>query len=304
MKIVLTGATGLVGRALKEELFSRGHQVFCLSRQLNPGMILWNPQENKFPAIIFDDAQAVIHLAGEPIAAGLWTKKRKELIYDSRVSVTARFATFLANLKKPPRVFLSASAIGFYGNRGEEELDEESAGGHSFLADLCQAWEKAAFPLSSVGTRLLQARFGIVLARKGGALDVLKKVFRYGLGGPLGEGNQFMSWVALHDAVKAIVFAFENDFLEGPFNVTSPSPVTNKEFSMTLARVLKKPCIFKAPGWLLKRLPGHMGDDFFLASQRVMPRVLLKNGFRFEFPRLTDALARSISGALIKGVNL
>jgi hypothetical protein len=232
----------------------------------------------------------VVHLAGESIAAGRWTEKKKRRIRDSRVRGTRLLAESLAGLQNPPRVFVGASAMGYYGDRGEEVLREESAPGTLFLSAVCREWESAAQPLSARGVRVVHARFGLVLGSSGGALAKMLPPFRLGLGGVLGRGDQYMSWISLDDAVGALLHALSTESLSGPVNAASPAPVTNREFTKTLGRVLGRPTIFPLPAWAARLIFGQMAEELLLASARLEPAKLLKTGFTFRHPDLETAL--------------
>jgi uncharacterized protein len=239
-----------------------------------------------------ENADAVVHLAGAPIAVR-WTARRKREILESRVSGTRRIVDAIAKLQRAPRVFVSASAIGYYGDRGGEELTEESSPGTDFLADVVREWERAA---QGASVRSVQLRFGIVLSPRGGALAKMLPAFRIGIGGRLGSGGQWMSWIAIHDLVRAIRFAITSDSLHGPLNAVAPHPVTNAEFTETLGRVVRRPAMIPVPAFALRALFGEMAGLTLLASQRVSPRRLERAGFQFEYPTLEGALRHELSG--------
>ncbi|HET7113332.1 MAG TPA: TIGR01777 family oxidoreductase, partial [Pyrinomonadaceae bacterium] len=229
---------------------------------------------------------AVVHLAGENIAEGRWTSEKKRAIRESRVKGTALLSETLATLHKPPSVFLSASAIGYYGNRGDESLTESSPPGNDFLAGVCQEWEKATTPAAEKEIRTVRARFGIILAEDGGALAKMLTPFRMGIGGRIGDGKQWMSWISLDDVVGAIQFMLHDRFVNGPVNFVAPHPVTNAEFTKTLGRVLSRPTFFPVPAFGVRLAFGEMADALLLSSQRVVPEVLQSGGFGFNWPRL------------------
>lgn len=292
LRVAVTGATGLVGSTLVPFLTAGGHRVQRLVRHPSgpSGDIPWDPARGLLEAGALEGLDAVVHLAGESIAAGRWTDARKRAIRDSRIEGTRLLAGTLAGLARPPRVLVAASATGFYGDRGEEELDEQSAPGQGFLADVCRQWEGASAPARERGIRVVLLRTGLVLTPSGGALASLLRPFRLGAGGPIGRGRQFMSSIALDDLIGAIHFALGTEGLEGPVNAVGPHPVTNREFVRTLGRVLRRPALVPLPAPAVRLLLGEMGDALLLASARVVPRVLERAGFRFRHPRLEDAL--------------
>ncbi|MBK9695354.1 MAG: TIGR01777 family protein [Elusimicrobia bacterium] len=292
MKLLISGSTGLIGQALTAAAMERGHEVTRLSRgnAVTAPRVLWDPVTGQIPLRLLEGFDAVIHLAGESIAAGRWTAARKKRIRDSRVYGTSNLVKALTTLERPPRIFLSASAIGFYGDRGNDVLSEDSVAGEGFLPSVCREWEAAADPLRSAGLRVAHARFGIVLSRRGGALPKMLLPFRLGLGGAMGNGRQWWSWVALPDAVEALLHILHNDSLSGPVNVTAPGAVTNRAFTDTLGRVLRRPTVMPLPGFVARLLMGEMASGLLLASARVEPRRLAQSGFQFRFPDLATAL--------------
>ncbi len=295
MKVAVTGATGLVGSALVPFLLSGGHEVVPLRRVSAggggdgdaPG---WDPQAGALSPGVADGLDAVVHLAGENIAAGRWTAARKARIRDSRVNGTRHLAEALAALAEPPRTLVVASAIGFYGDRDDEVLDETSAPGEGFLPDVCQAWEAAAAPAREAGIRVVHLRIGIVLTPAGGALGQMLLPFRMGVGGVIGSGRQYMSWVALDDVLGGVLHALRTENLAGAVNMVAPNPVTNREFTKTLGRVLRRPTIFPLPALGARLAFGEMADALLLASTRVEPARLREGGFAFGYPGLEDAL--------------
>ena len=296
MRILISGASGLVGTALSSALVSEGHTVHRLARAgtwavREPGAVRWYLEGNEFDSSAAEGADAVVHLAGVSIAAGRWTSARKRELYSSRVDVTRFLITNFTRLKQPPRVFLSASAIGYYGNRRDEELTEESPSGNDFLAGLARDWEAAAAEAERFGARVAMLRFGVILARHGGALPRIALPFRLGLGGRIGSGKQWMSWLTLEEATGILRFALANDAVRGPANAVAPDPVTNSEFTKTLARVLHRPAILPAPGFALRLMLGEMAEALLLSSQRVLPRKLQGLGYAFQAPLLGLALA-------------
>ena len=292
MKLLISGSTGLIGEALTRAVQDQGHEVTRLSRgnAVTAPRVLWDPVTGQIPLRLLEGFDAVIHLAGESIAAGRWTAARKKRIRDSRVYGTSNLVKALTTLERPPRIFLSASAIGFYGDRGNDVLSEDSVAGEGFLPSVCREWEAAADPLRSAGLRVAHARFGIVLSRRGGALPKMLLPFRLGLGGAMGNGRQWWSWVALPDAVEALLHILHNDSLSGPVNVTAPGAVTNRAFTDTLGRVLRRPTVMPLPGFVARLLMGEMASGLLLASARVEPRRLAQSEFQFRFPDLATAL--------------
>jgi uncharacterized protein (TIGR01777 family) len=299
MNIVIAGASGLVGSALVPQLPAAGHAVRRLVRRpiANETEIEWRPDEGKLDAEALEGIDAVINLAGENLAAGRWTAARKERILRSRVDATRTLAVAIGKMRRKPRVFLNASAAGFYGDRGDEKVTERSKLGQGFLPGVCLAWETHAEGAARQGVRTVLLRFGVILGRNGGALAKMLPVFRLRLGGPLGDGRQWMSWVALDDVVGAILHAMANERVQGPVNVVAPEPVTNAEFSQALGRVLGRPARLKAPAWALYLLFGEMANEALLASTRAEPRKLQETGYRFHQPELEPALRSILLGA-------
>jgi uncharacterized protein (TIGR01777 family) len=290
MRIAITGATGLVGRALAPFLTTQGHTVVPVSRRALPGGIQWQPASDRLDAAAWDGLDAVIHLAGENIADGRWSDDRKRALTTSRTGPTALLARTLAALDRPPSVLLSASAIGIYGDGGDEVLTEQSPPADDFLGSLGQAWEAAADPARDAGIRVVHPRFGLILTPAGGVLDRMLTPFRLGAGGTLGAGRQWMSWVAIDDVLGAIHHALATPTIAGAMNVVAPTPVRNSEFTRVLAAVLSRPAILPAPAIALRLVFGEMADALLLASQRVTPSVLQQTGYRFRQPALEPAL--------------
>src|SRR4051794_18787947 len=293
LHVAVTGASGLIGSAVTRRLTSTGHRVSRLVRhQPRAGEIFWDPEGGALDRRSLEGVDAVIHLAGENVGAR-WTSARKARIRSSRVAGTRLLAETLAGLQRPPKVLISASAVGIYGNRGDEVLTEQSPPGNrdrDFLVSVTEEWERAADPARAEGIRVVHPRFGIVLSPAGGALRKLLLPFRVGLGGRLGCGSQWMSWISIDDVVEALLHVLANDGLEGPVNVTAPEPLTNAEFSRTLARVLSRPAVFPVPAAALRLLLGEMAGGTILSSARVLPRRLLQSGFSFARPDLESAL--------------
>jgi uncharacterized protein (TIGR01777 family) len=289
MRIAITGATGMVGRALVPMLTAEGHTVVPVSRRPITGGIQWDPTRSLDP-VKWEGLDAVIHLAGENIADGRWTAERKRLLRDSRVGPTRRLAEALASLARPPRVLLSASAVGIYGDTGDQVATEATPAADDFLGELGAAWEAAAVPARDAGIRVVHPRFGIILSSDGGALAKMLPTARLGVGGPLGGGSQWMSWVALDDVVGAVYHLLADAALQGPVNVVAPTPVRNAEFAETLGAVVHRPAVLPVPAFALRALFGEMADATLLASSRVAPTVLEASGYRFRFPELAGAL--------------
>jgi hypothetical protein len=292
MRILVTGSTGLVGRALVAFLESGGHAVYCLTRRpaTTDREIEFNPSKGAIHPSDMEGFDAVIHLAGDPIAKGRWTAEKKRLIRDSRVPFTRRLAETLGALKKPPAVLISASATGYYGTRGDRILRESDPPGQGFLPEVCLEWEGATEPASQGGIRVVHLRTGLVLTPAGGALEPMLLPFSFGLGGPLGHGRQWWSFIALDDLLYAIHHILMNDSIRGPVNATSPEPLTNAEFTKILGRVLNRPALIPVPKFALELALGAMTEPLLLASARVNPERLLDSGFEFAYPSLEPAL--------------
>jgi hypothetical protein len=282
-----------MGSALVPTLIAGGHTVTRLVRSTpRPGQaeIPWNPAARSIGTPALEGFDAVVHLAGDNIASGRWTAAKKASIRNSRVQGTTVLCEALAQLVKPPKVLLSASAIGYYGDRGETTLREESLPGTGFLAEVCQAWEAATAPAAQRGLRVVHLRFGMVLSPAGGALAKMLTPFRLGLGGVIGTGKQYMSWIALDDVLGAIHHALNTEALQGPVNVVAPSAVTNREFTTTLGKVLRRPTWLSLPAFAVRLMFGEMGDALLLASTRVAPARLMASGYTFQYPELEKAL--------------
>ena len=291
MKILVTGATGLVGSALVPFLAGGGHEVSRLGRAAaGAGDIRWDPDAGVLDAAALEGFEGVIHLAGENVASGRWTEARKRRIKESRVNGTRLLAETLAGLERPPRVLVSASAVGFYGDRGEDELTEGSPAGAGFLSDVCREWEAATEAAEGKGIRVAHARLGVVLARDGGALAKMLTPFRLGAGGIIGNGRQYMSWITLDDTVAAIGHLLATEAASGPVNVVAPAAVTNREFTKPLGRVLRRPPLFPMPGFAARLAFGEMADALLLASTRVKPAGLLDSGYAFRHGTLGEGL--------------
>lgn len=291
MRIAVTGSTGLVGSALVPFLTTGGHEVVRIVRKrTSEEDSSWTPEAGLIDTERLEGLDAVVHLAGENIAARRWNVAQKARIRDSRIQGTTLLSETLARLRQPPRVLICASAIGFYGDRGDEELIETSASGNGFLPEVCREWEAATAAAENAGIRVVHMRFGIILSPKGGALAQMLTPFRLGVGGRLGNGRQWMSWIALDDAIGAIYHALATQTLRGPVNTVAPKPATNVDFTKTLGRVLHRPTIFPIPAFVARLAFGELANDLLLASTRVVPRALLDSGYEFIFPDLEQAL--------------
>lgn len=294
-RIAVTGSTGLVGSILLPRLRDRGVAVRRIIRSSpNAEHLLWDPTAEHWDATALDGFDAVVHLAGENIGASRWTAKVKQRIRDSRVRGTRLISEGLARLKSPPRTLVTASAVGFYGDRGDEELDEESRGGTGFLAEVAAEWERMTRPALEAGIRVVQLRFGAILSREGGALAKMLTPFRLGLGGKIGSGRQYWSWISVVDAVGAVEHALATESLSGPVNVVAPQAATNAEFTSTLGRVLRRPTWIPMPALAARVALGEMANELLLTSIRAVPRKLLATGFVFQHPKLEDALRAAL----------
>ncbi len=292
MRILLTGSSGLIGHALISFLTADGHKVVRLTRsetRASGRHISWDPVAGTINTDDLGGFDAVVHLAGESIV-GRWTPEKKARILESRVKGTRLLCESLAHLRKRPIVLVSASAIGFYGDRGDRMLDEESSAGSLFLSKVAKAWEAATEPARRDGIRVVNLRIGFVLSPAGGGLAAMLLPFKLGIGGRVGSGRQYVSWIAIDDVVGAISHAILSDSLRGPVNAVAPHPVTNREFTKTLGRVLWRPTIFPLPAFAAHLVMGEMADELLLASTRVEPKRLLTSGYEFKFPQLRDAL--------------
>lgn len=295
-KVVVAGGSGRIGGALVAELAAAGYEVVVLSRR--PGAsgiagarrVEWDGRSAGAWAAELEAAAGVVNLAGEDIAGGRWTARRKRLLLDSRLATTGALVDAIRQARRRPAALLQASAVGYYGDGGDRELDESSPPGVGFLSGICVAWEEASAPVEALGVRRVLLRTGLVLAREGGALPEMARPFRLGLGGPLGSGRQWMPWIHLADEIGAIRFLLERGDVRGPFNLVAPAPATNEEFSRALARALRRPCLLRAPASALRLALGEMAE-MLLAGQRLAPRRLAEAGFPFRFPALDGALA-------------
>lgn len=296
MRIGITGSSGLIGTALRQQLEAEGHEVrrFLRGKPEDPAAV-WNPADGWIRPGALEELDAIVHLAGESIGEGRWTKSRKTALRASRIDSTRLLVSELERMTNPP-AFIAASAVGIYGSRGDEVLDEASQGGTGFLADLTREWEAEVFRAQQAGARTVTLRFGVILAPGAGALSRMALPFKFGLGGRLAAGRQWFSWVALDDAVAVILRAITTD-MTGVYNVTAPTPVTNRELTKALARVLRRPALFAVPAFALRGMLGGAADELLLASQRVMPRRLADSGFTFRYPEISDALNAALKGS-------
>jgi uncharacterized protein (TIGR01777 family) len=298
MTILLSGASGMLGIAIGSALERQGMRLLTLVRRepKGPNELRWNPagagidEPEKLEGL-----DAAVHLSGASVAARRWTAGYKREMTESRVTSTQVLAKTLARLKQPPPVLITASAVGFYGNRGDDLLDEDSSAGRGYFPELCKAWEDAARPAEDAGIRVVHLRFGMVLGRDGGAMARLAPLFRLGLGGRLGSGRQWMSWVSEADAVSAALFSLQNPDLSGPVNVVAPEPVTNAEFTRELGRAVHRPAVLPAPAFALRLAFGEMADEALLASARVLPKRLTEAGFVCAHPTLPQAFAAALA---------
>jgi len=291
MRVLITGSSGLIGTALREALTARGDMVYPLLRTPAAHVAFrWQPAQNK---IFLDDTKpidAVVHLAGASLTGNRWDIKGKQRIRDSRVQGTRLLSKQLATLRVPPHVFISASAIGFYGDTGAQEVTEQSPAGQGFLAGVCQEWEKATAAAEAAGIRTIHIRTGLVLSPEGGILPQIIRPFKFGLGGKIGDGNQYMSWISMNDLIQVILFLIEQSALHGPFNLVAPHPVTNRVFTKTLAQVLGRPCFLTVPAWAMRLIGGEKAEALLLFSSRVIPARLTGVGYDFQDQELAAVL--------------
>ena len=290
MNILITGASGLIGSMLIEHFVNQGHSIFSLQRNKRSNQSsMWNFERLREldTSLSFN---AVIHLAGENIASGRWTRKKKTRILESRIQGTRELAEFCASLKTRPEIFVCASAIGYYGNRGDSLLDESSSAGNNFVSEVCKKWEEATVPAREAGMRVVNCRIGMVLSGRGGTLLTMLPSFRLGIAGIVGNGLQYVSWVDIRDIVAMIHFIIDKSSIEGPVNLVSPEPATNFIFTKTLGRILEKPTIMKMPAFVARLVFGQMGEELVLSSTRVVPSVLQNNNYQFIAPGLEGSL--------------
>lgn len=296
MKILITGATGLIGTALQKSLRAKGHELLLASRRppKDNSYVQWDVESGFAEPDRLEGIDAVVHLAGENISALRWTDEKKKAIRDSRVLGTRSIVDTISDLKQRPKVLIAASAIGFYGDRGDEELTETSKSGKNFLAEVSREWEAEARRAEDSGVRTVLLRTGIVLSKDGGALATMLTPFKFGLGGVIGDGKQWMSWVSLEDHIEAINFALENENIRGAVNSVSPHPVTNQEFTKVMGDVLYRPTFIPVPEFAVHLAFGEMGEALLLDSMKVMPKRLLDAGFKFKFPDLKKAIENAV----------
>lgn len=294
MNILISGASGLIGSALMQYLENQGHTVYQLHRDKQIGSFYWKPEFGHIQLDSRIHLDAVINLNGVNIGDKPWTQARKKAILDSRIQSTQVLAEAISKRSQKPSVFISASAIGFYGDTGNEWADENSPSGKNFLSDIAKHWEQASRAAKDAGIRTVNIRTGVVLAKQGGALAKMLLPFKLGLGGRIGDGKQYMSWISLVDEVRAIEHILLNENISGPVNLTAPEPVTNEEFSKTLGTVLKRPTVFPMPAFVVKLIFGEMGDLLLLGSNRINSKVLQDSGFEFEYPNVESALAAAV----------
>jgi len=296
MKIAIAGASGLVGSALIPALTADGAAVTRLVRSApKAGEIEWHPNQVELNPQSLEGFEVIVNLAGENIAGGRWTDEQKRKIRDSRVSGTHLLSEAIAKLNDKVKAFICASATGIYGDRDDEPLDEQSESGGGFLAGVCREWEKACEPAIKAGVRVVNLRLGPILARNGGMLAKLLTPFKMGMGGKVGSGKQYISWVGLDDVVNAIKLAINDPGIRGPLNIVSPNPVTNEEFTRTLGHVLNRPTAFAVPAFAARLAFGEMADEMLLTSQKVIPKKLMSIGFEFQYPELEAAMRRYVS---------
>ncbi|MBN2134512.1 MAG: TIGR01777 family oxidoreductase [Acidobacteria bacterium] len=290
MKILISGASGFIGSYLTGELHRDRHTVVKLVRddRATPKDVAWNIESYKIVSGAMEGFDVIIHLAGENLSNGRWTKSKKKKIYESRIIGTKLLAETIDKLKNPPSLFISASAVGYYGDRGNDELTEKDKPGEGFLTEVCRDWESAS-ELESSKTRVVNIRTGVVIGN-GGMLNKLLPVFKMGLGARLGTGKQYMSWINIKDFTEALKFIIRKKEIKGPFNLVSPEPVTNSVFTKELGRLLGRPAFLFIPGWVLKIIFGELADEMLLSSTKVQPEVLLKHGFKFKFPSIRESL--------------
>ena len=296
MRVAVTGSTGLIGDALVASLRRDGHTVHRLVRgePSAPDEVTWDPMGGRVDTAPLEGLDAVVHLAGEPIGSSRWTDETKRRIHESRTVGTTTLAQALADMAQPPRVFVSSSAVGVYGSRGAEVLDETSTPGDDFLARVCVDWEVAAQPAADAGIRVVHPRTGVVIAQDGPLIDKIELPFKLGVGGKVLPGTQYVPWIGLADEIAALRFCIDQD-LTGPVNLTAPTPVTNAELTKDLGAVMRRPTVFPIPSFAIRALYGEMGVTLATSSQRAMPQVLLDAGFTFQHTRLRDALAEALA---------
>ncbi|MCH7818173.1 MAG: TIGR01777 family protein [Candidatus Marinimicrobia bacterium] len=298
-KVLISGASGLLGSACSEYFSNKGHAVFKLVRREpnSDNEIFWNPMKGELDLMKIEGFGSIINFSGKNIGLGRWTEKSKKVIYDSRIQSTTLLSESISKLNNPPESFMSSSAVGYYGETGRALVNEGVEPGKGFLSDLCVKWEKATMPAVKAGVKVIQLRSGVVFSAKGGALAKMLTPFRIGIGGRLGDGSQYLSWIMIEDYVRAVyhLMTFEN--IQSPVNIVSPEPVTNREFTKILAKVLNRPAIIPIPAFVLKTLLGQVAEEILLSSTRAIPQLLMGSGFEFKYPELEDALKRCLPGS-------
>jgi len=297
MKVLITGASGLIGTALQKSFAAKGYDVIITTRGEveNDRQVQWDAEKGFTNPEKLEGIDAVVHLAGESVAGLRWTDDKKKAIRDSRVNGTRSVVDAIGKFKEKPSVLVASSAIGYYGERGDEELTESSAAGDGFLPDVCKAWEAESRRAEDAGIRTVLLRTGVVLSKDGGALGTMLTPFKLGVGGVIGDGKQWMSWISLDDHIEAINFAIENENLRGAVNSVTPNPVTNEEFTKTMGEVLYRPTFIPLPEFVVSMALGEMGDALLLASTKVLPKRLENAGFSFKYPELKPAIEHALS---------
>ena len=293
MKVAISGASGLLGSEFSVYLEKKGHKVFHLVRRktINEYEIQWNPFEGTIEKEKLENMNAIVNFSGENIGMGRWTDKKKKVLFDSRILSTRLLSETMANLNNPPQTFLSSSAVGYYGDSGSTPLSESAEPGKGFLSELCVKWEKATDPAMKAGIRVVQMRSGVVLTSKGGALKRMLPAFYMGVGGKLGSGTQYLSWILLEDFVRAAYHLLLSDNIQAPVNITSHEVVTNYEFTKLLGKAIGRPTILPVPEFVLKLLFGQLAEEILLSSTIAVPQILIGSGFQFKYPRLEDAFS-------------
>jgi uncharacterized protein (TIGR01777 family) len=296
MKVLITGASGLIGTELQKSIAAKGYDMLLASRKepADEQHIQWDIEDGFAEPDKLEGIDAVVHLAGESVSGLRWTEEKKKAIRDSRVLGTRSVVDAISKLKQRPKVFVSASAIGFYGERGDEEVTESSAAGNNFLAQVSKEWEAESRRAEDAGIRTVLLRTGIVLSKDGGALGTMLMPFKLGVGGVIGSGKQWMSWISMDDHIAAINYAIDNENLRGAVNAVSPNPVTNEEFTKSLGEVLYRPTFLPLPEFAVSMVFGEMGDALLLASTKVLPKRLEDAGFEFKYPDLKPAIEHAV----------
>ncbi len=294
--VAITGASGMVGTELAAKLRQSGHKALSITRKSSSGdSIIWDPATGLKDPSQLENVDTIVHLAGENIAAGRWTAALKDRIRRSRVEGTRSLVKSIAAVQQRPKTLICASAIGYYGERGDSILDDGAAAGTGFLADVCREWEHEAQAATNLGLRVVTVRIGVVLSPKGGALAKMLLPFKLGAGGIIGSGKQYWSWIGLHDLVRIIAFCVENESVNGPVNGVSPNPMTNYNFTKGVGRALHRPTIFPLPAFVAKLALGEMANDLLLSSTRVIPKKLHDHGFHFDYPELVGCLEHELA---------